>query len=147
MIKKKEDSTGNRYKVEIEEKFIFCKSTRWNNGNIRNIVSINLSQHLSKGNFDNLGNLDLTAFFKLRTIQNNSNSGNNRNIDLRLDSSQMRSTWNSGNSGNLRNFALADFFKLRTIRNSSNNGNIGNIDPRLDFSKIRSARIVVILVI
>ena len=58
-----------RYKVEIEEKFFFFKSTRWNNGNIRNIVFINLFQGLSKGNFDNLGNLDLTAFFKLRTIK------------------------------------------------------------------------------
>ena len=26
--------TGNRYKVEIEEKFTFFKSTRWNIGNI-----------------------------------------------------------------------------------------------------------------
>ena len=106
------DSTCNRYKVEIEEKFTFLKSTRWNIGNRRNIVSIvsiYLFHCLSEGNFDNL---DLTAFFKMRTIQNSSNNGNNRNIDLRLDSSQKRSAWNSGNTGNLRNFALADFFQI-----------------------------------
>ena len=39
---------------------------------------------------------------------------NNGKIDLRLDSSKIRSAWYSVNIGNLRNFASADFFKLRT---------------------------------
>ena len=51
-----------RYKVEMEEKIIFFKSTRWNIGYIGNIASINLIQCLSKGNFDNLSNLDLADF-------------------------------------------------------------------------------------
>jgi len=41
-----------RYKVEIEEKFVFLKSTGWNSGYIGNIASINMFQCLSKGNFD-----------------------------------------------------------------------------------------------
>jgi hypothetical protein len=76
------------------------------------------------------GTIALTDFVKLRTIQNNSNNGNN-NIGLTLDCFTIGSAWNKDNLGNLGNITLADFFEFRAIWNNSNNGNNGNINIRL----------------
>ena len=47
--------------------------------------------------FISVPHVALTDIFILRSVQNNSNNGNNRNIDLRLDSFKIRSAWNKGN--------------------------------------------------
>ena len=79
-------------------------------------------------------------FVQLRTIQNNSSTGNNRNIDIRLDFFKIRSAWNKGNLGNKRNIDFRmDCFKINSAWNKGNFGNNRNIDLRLDCFKIRNA--------
>ena len=57
-------------------------------GTLPLLICFKIRSAWNKGNFGNSGNIALTDFVKLRTIQNN---GNNRNIDLTLDCFKIRS--------------------------------------------------------